>query len=422
MPSDTARENRPTSRACCVADERKPLQRSPSDLDELLEKALYQNSGVLFARSAIVWRSTYRGTGLFRAAAESRLEFAGREGYRPVEWWIMSATHAENQLSVDGEGTTYLELVGGQRASVREVLASSAVFGDAASRWPLIKILDIGGEPVRTDQGTRERPPIPPHVHSGYVRNGKLIGPGKYEAYFFLPDATSTEMDDRPAVTRIGLRGDVTKQQLIDAVSQFGESDAAYWLLNEYEASPYEGWTVPSGVVHAPGPITTVEMQTPQDDFNLLGWQLGARLAEKEREREWGESVLRGFSSARALVDEAVDFSSEAVGDQQRAMWRPANSELIATGVQHYHAFVTPFQGEFYEFSAGAAYTFGPFEGPKSFALWTGRGHANGQPIRADDWGRREFLLAPGSSVEVKAGGSKGGLSLLEFGAIDQAE
>jgi hypothetical protein len=397
------------------------LQRSPSDLDKLLEKTLHQNSGVLFAHSAIVWRSTYRGSGLFRAAAEARPEFAGREGYRPVEWWIMSATHAENQLSVDGEGATYLELAEGHRASVREVLGSSAVFGDAASRWPLIKILDIGGEPVRTDQGTRERPPIPPHVHSGYVRNGKLVGPGKYEAYFFLPDATATEIDDLPAVTRIGLRGDVTKQQLIDAVSHFGESDATYWLLNEYEARPYEGWTVPSGVVHAPGPITTVEMQTPQDDFNLLGWQLGARLDVKERGREWGESVLRGFSSARALVEEAVDFSSEAIGDQQRTMWRPASAELVATGVQHHRAFVAPFHGEFYEFSPGAAYTLGPFDRPRSFALWAGSGHVNGRRLSENDWKRREFLLAPGSSAKVEAGDSDGGLSLLEFGGMDSA-
>lgn len=397
------------------------MQRNPIDIDELLKTTLEQNSGVLFAHSAIVWRSTYGGSGLFQAAAGARPEYAGRPGYRPVEWWIMSATDAENQLSVEGEGSTHLELAGGHCASVREMLDSSSFFGDAASRWPLIKILDIGGEPVRTDRGTRERPPIPPHVHSGYVRDGKLVGPGKHEAYFFLPSATTTGTDDLPALTRIGLRDDVTKEQLIEAVSGFGESDAAYWLLNEYEAHAYEGWTVPSGVVHAPGPITTVEMQTPQDDFNLLGWQLGARLDDKEREREWEESVLRGLPSARELVEEAVDFSSEAVGDQQRAMWRPASPDLLAPGVQHHSAFVSPFQGEFYEFSADATYTLGPFDGPRSFALWAGHGHVNGQPISADDWKRREFLLAPGFSAQVKASDSQRGLALLEFGAMDSA-
>jgi hypothetical protein len=400
------------------------VQRTRIDLDKLLSATLEQNSGVLFADSAIVWRSTYRGSGLFGAAAEARPELAGRPGYRPVEWWIMSATHAENQSSVDGEGSTSLELVGGHRASVREVLDSSSLFGDAARSWPLIKILDIGGEPVQTDIGTRERPPIPPHVHSGYVRGGQLVGPGKHEAYFFLPSTLPSKTatgEDPPALTRIGLRADVTKEQLIGAVSQFGESDAAYWLLNEYEAHPYEGWTVPSGVVHAPGPITTVEMQTPQDDFNLLGWQLGSRLDEKDRAREWEESVLRGFSSARELVEEAVDFSTDATGDQQHAMWRPASADVVASGVQHHRAFVSPFQGEFYEFSAGAAYTVGPFDGPRSFALWTGQGHVNGHPVSESDWTRREFLLAPGFPAEVKASDSTGGLTLLEFGGMDLA-
>lgn len=32
-----------------------------------------------------------------------------------------------------------------------------------------------------------EVPPIPCHIHSGNVVNGKLVGPGKLEAYFFPP-------------------------------------------------------------------------------------------------------------------------------------------------------------------------------------------------------------------------------------------
>jgi hypothetical protein len=396
------------------------VKRSPIDLDELLNVTLLENSGVLFAHSAIVWRSTYQGSGLFEAAAEAHPKFAGRPGYRPVEWWIMSATGAENQLSVEGEGTTDLELAGGKRASARDVLCSPRFFGGATSRWPLIKILDIGGAPVPTDMGTRERPPIPPHVHSGYVRDGKLVGPGKYEAYFFLPTETgpARESDGQPTVTRIGLRSGITKQQVIEAVGEFGISDAAYQLLNEYEAHAYEGWTVPSGIVHAPGPMTTVEMQTPQDDFNLLGWQLGSRLDPKDREREWTDSVVRGLPSAHELVEQGVDFSSEAIGDQRRSMWRPASPEGVAAGVKHHRAFVAPFQGEFYEFSAGAEYTIGPFDDPRSFALWAGDGHVNGRPVSASDWKRREFLLAPGFCLEVEAGDSDAGLSLLEFGAM----
>ena len=36
------------------------------------------------------------------------------------------------------------------------------------------------------------------------------------------------------------------------------------------------------GVVHAPGPWVTFEIQKPQDDFHLCAWQLGKQLSNEE--------------------------------------------------------------------------------------------------------------------------------------------
>ena len=48
------------------------------------------------------------------------------------------------------------------------------ILGNYSKTWPLTKILDIGGEKVKTSFGSFEIPPIPCHVHAGDVINGKL--------------------------------------------------------------------------------------------------------------------------------------------------------------------------------------------------------------------------------------------------------
>jgi hypothetical protein len=85
----------------------------------------------------------------------------------------MSITKAENDIGKEGEGLTYI-LLGEEKVSLLEL---SDQFGDILFRgyqdcWPLTKILDIGGPPVKPswDLEGEEIPPIPAHVHSGDVQ------------------------------------------------------------------------------------------------------------------------------------------------------------------------------------------------------------------------------------------------------------
>ena len=68
------------------------------------------------------------------------------------------------------------------------------------------------------------------------------------------------------------------RKDVLACLRRFGKDDSLYGLLNVYPVRAYEGWTVAPGVVHAPGPWLTLEIQKAQDDFNLLAWQMGARL------------------------------------------------------------------------------------------------------------------------------------------------
>lgn len=61
-----------------------------------------------------------------------------------------------------------------------------------------------------------EVPPIPCHVHAGDVQNGSCVGHGKTEAHFFPPlDVPPYNMELSPVKTRLGLKPDITKEQVL---------------------------------------------------------------------------------------------------------------------------------------------------------------------------------------------------------------
>jgi hypothetical protein len=117
-------------------------------------------------------------------------------GYLPVEWWIMSKTVAMNPIPLENEGLTSL-LIEGQAHTLQSLLevAEKDLMGEYTEKWPLAKVLDIGGPscvPRYVKYGSSlspdsEVPPIPCHVHAGDVVNGACTGHGKTEAYFFPP-------------------------------------------------------------------------------------------------------------------------------------------------------------------------------------------------------------------------------------------
>ena len=136
-------------------------------------------------------------------------------------------------------------------------MAEKELMGEFSSSWPLTKVLDIGGverrphfsEPSLTSTGELvlvasvlairiclplftlfphplflsfpfssalpEVPPIPCHVHAGEVKEGRCVGHGKTEAYFFPPvDVPPYNLTLGPVKTRLGLRPNVTREQV----------------------------------------------------------------------------------------------------------------------------------------------------------------------------------------------------------------
>lgn len=63
--------------------------------------------------------------------------------------------------------------------------------------------------------------------------DGKMVGPGKLEAYFFPPlDVQPYNMTLDGVISRLGVRPDVPRTDVLSAMEEFGASDRLYSLLN----------------------------------------------------------------------------------------------------------------------------------------------------------------------------------------------
>ncbi|KAL6044939.1 Mannose-6-phosphate isomerase [Balamuthia mandrillaris] len=429
---------------------------------EDLQTALRLQGGILFLAPAFVGRESYCGRDVI-APNSDRSKHGDERGYVPVERWVASATKACNQLPKPDEGLSSLLLPSG-----RSMLLSSAIsleeskrrgdggggggvlFGGYTSRWPLIKVLDIGGKPVcpsfasATEKNGEEEgkkmevPPIPVHVHAGTYdpKEGRLVGPGKLEAYFFPPVKSvppychrfeEKKEDWGRVVSRLGLVEGTTKEQLVAAVGRFALDDSLYALCNEYEIKEYEGWIIRPKVLHSPGPYPTIEMQLPQDDFNFLGWELGCPIGHAHSEEEDGQEVdegskrrwqearenllLRGMKDERQVVELAVDW--ERCTDPHFEQTNKRKSQLLQSGAwgRLLRIFFDEFDGEVVELNAGASFTHHHHhrrcgeEGerreqqPCAGLVWSGRGAVNGHAVDAMETIRQEFVV----SVQVEA-------------------
>ncbi|MBI5369337.1 MAG: hypothetical protein HZA54_20040 [Planctomycetes bacterium] len=386
------------------AERERAVGAAGAELRARVVETLRRAAGVLVGVPAIVYRGTYTGRGIVGANETRDAAGADGRGYVPVEWWVMSVTAAANPVPLPGEGLTAVRLADGGTVALAELRGPCAdlVFGGAAARWPLLKLLDIGGKPVALPGRAPEVPPIPPHVHAGEIVNGRAVGPGKLEAYFFPPVDVPPYSRALGAVkTRLGLRAGVGRDEVLRALPRFGAGEEMYDLMNEYAIAPYDSWTIRPAVLHAPGPWPTVEIQAPQDDFNLAAWQYGARPDAAGRAGLYRDLCLRGLPDERAFLAEVVDWETSTRPDFRAAFYRAAAVlEEGRWGVRR-QIFTGAFYGELVEVRPGERYRRPAGAEPAAGLLWSGRAEVNGTALADGDLARREFLLAPGHGLEA---------------------
>ena len=113
--------------------------------------------------------------------------YTDERGYVPVEWWLCSSVMAGNPVMKENEGIAKFFISMNDKEGSHEKnelrlftdileVAEEEVLGKYRHAWPLIKVLDIGGRATQPNfsgkLGPEEVPPIPCHVHNGYICDG----------------------------------------------------------------------------------------------------------------------------------------------------------------------------------------------------------------------------------------------------------
>lgn len=392
------------------------------DMLAVVRRAVESSGGVLTAARSMVFREMYNGRNVLAPNASSAN--ADSRGYVPVERWIMSKTVAENPKVVEGEGVSLLLTEDGEvslHTACQDKSIEFLLFGPYGKHWPLTKVLDIGGVaylPSFAKEGEEEVPPIPAHVHPGYQKNGVCcMHEGKLEAYFFPPVDETTVYAGKVAnadkvITRLGLRPEITKDQVRSALDGFGQNDDLYSLMNVYPIEPNTSWTIQPGTIHAPGPWPTFEIQRAQDDAHLLSWKLGQpiRGGTKPLQKIWSSNFAKGLADADAVMEQTIHYKASRDPKFKEKWFRQCDALDEGAWGRRRRIFHHEFNGEGFEILPGQSYTRASGEEPYAALVWSGTGNVVAissektfEPVnlQALTSNNSEFLVTPGTTVKM---------------------
>jgi hypothetical protein len=335
----------------------------------------------------------------------------------------MSKTLAENPTEVKGEGVTLLQTPEGEvrlDEACNDKASEWALFGPYSKQWPLTKVLDIGGElwqPSFAPKGALEVPPIPAHVHPGYPKNGVCcMKEGKLEAYFFPPVDHTTVYDGKvenadKVITRLGLKPEVTREELRGALDRFGLDDALYGLMTVYPIKPNTSWTIQPGMLHAPGPWPTFEIQRPQDDAHILAWKLGQPIkGEKFLSKMWSNNFKKALKDTNDVFSQTIHFEGSRDSKFEEKWFRQCDAIEAGSWGNRRRIFHHEFNGEGFEILPGHSYVRNAGDEPYAALVWSGKGEVQAldkakvyEPIEvaALTTNNSEYLVTPTTTVRM---------------------
>lgn len=195
------------------------------------------------------------------------------------ERWLASTTPADNgPLTAPDEGLSFVVFRDGAKTSrflLRDAVAEkgAALLGEKSweryGGWPMYaKFFD-------------NRDALPFHVHHRDRHAGLVGRKGKPEAYYFPP-----QMNNHGGTfpyTFFGLKPGTKKADLKKCLLDFSRGDNRVTGLSQaYTLEPGTGWTVPAGVLHAPGSMCTYEPQKASDVFAMYQSVASGRVIPEE--------------------------------------------------------------------------------------------------------------------------------------------
>jgi len=196
------------------------------------------------------------------------------------ERWMASTGLVDNgDMTLENEGMSFIVIE--TKNGVEKVLLSEAIeaMGDEIVGSKMMK--DHGGL-ISFAKLFDFSTPIPHHVHLMEEQAAKVGVASKPEAYYFPYELNS--IDYHGAFTWFGLEGDTTREKLKSYLEDWGSKgdNGILELAKAYKLKLGTGWSIPAGILHAPGALVTYEPQLVSDTSSF--WQ--SMVHEKFFERE----------------------------------------------------------------------------------------------------------------------------------------
>ncbi len=180
------------------------------------------------------------------------------------ERWLSSTTAADNgTLTGDNEGLSHVAIDNGsQQFLLKEMVEElkSDLIGhrlwEEYKSWPVYsKFFD-------------NQDALPFHIHHRDEHAALAGKNGKPEAYYFPPQLNNH--GGSFPYTFFGLIPGTTKEEVLQCLKEFKNGDNKITTLSQaYRLEPGTGWSVPPGVLHAPGSLCTYEPQRASDVYAM---------------------------------------------------------------------------------------------------------------------------------------------------------
>lgn len=382
-----------------------------TDIRSIVEKTLSDSNGILKLKPAWVARD-FLPPGKRLGLTEKEYN-VGERGFI-CERWLASVTKADNRISPEDEGLSYLNLDSGENVLLRDAVeaAPGMVMGKEYSKTHknlgrLCKIYDFGAR-------------IPYHIHQ-MEKDARLVGRNsKDEAYYFPEDV---ETGPHPE-TFFGVHPYIVDEKKFDILLPYlvnWKDDLILRHSRAYLNVPGEGFFLPSGILHAPGTALTIELQEDSDVFAMLqalnaGKIISKDLLFKDVRKEDRES------KGERIILEQLDW--EANGDPYFYENHHLPNIFVEEsgqpgGEEHWIYYNTrKFSGKRLVVKPGQSFT-SQEKGVYSVLVWRGKGTYDGHKIEAGNFDCDELLVSHDRAVRpltVKNEGKENLLIIKFFG------
>lgn len=239
-----------------------------ADMKKMVSEEIKKTGGVLRLAPAWVGRTIlFPGR---RLKLDVRDLYARGAKYGAIcERWMMSTDMVDNgDTTVENEGLSMIVCetgTGYEKVILRDAIAE---MGDELMGKDM---MDKYGKMISFCKLYDFRTPIPHHVHL-MEQHAALMGvASKPEAYYFPTELNSITYNGD--YTFFGVDPSITKEKMKTYLENWGETgdNGILEVAKAYKLKLGTGWSIPAGILHAPGSLVTYEPQLMSD--TSMFWQ-----------------------------------------------------------------------------------------------------------------------------------------------------